>query len=143
MEERHRGRRCHDVPGLAGRLDLHVPRVRHPEPRVRARGMPRAANHHLDHARSHPDPLDHLVHQDRAARHSAHLVSCDELLHVLVLLGARVAPEPDLQPVPHRPGARVARPGRWPAGRMLLYAWTLLAPYCLRHYRDFGIEFDD
>jgi hypothetical protein len=26
---------------------------------------------------------------------------------------------------------------------LLLYAWTLLAPYCLRHYRDFGIEFDD
>jgi len=25
---------------------------------------------------------------------------------------------------------------------MLLYAWTLLAPYCLRNYRDFGIEFD-
>ena len=25
---------------------------------------------------------------------------------------------------------------------LLLYAWTLLAPYCLREYRDFGIEFD-
>jgi len=25
---------------------------------------------------------------------------------------------------------------------LLLYAWTLLAPYCLRNYRDFGIEFD-
>jgi len=25
---------------------------------------------------------------------------------------------------------------------LLLYGWTLLAPYCLRDYRDFGIEFD-
>jgi len=25
---------------------------------------------------------------------------------------------------------------------LLLYGWTLLAPYCLREYRDFGIEFD-
>ena len=25
---------------------------------------------------------------------------------------------------------------------LLMYAWTLLAPYLLRHHRDFGIEFD-
>jgi len=25
---------------------------------------------------------------------------------------------------------------------LLMYAWTLLAPYCLREYRDFGVEFD-
>jgi len=25
---------------------------------------------------------------------------------------------------------------------LLMYAWTLLAPYMLRDYRDFGIEFD-
>ena len=25
---------------------------------------------------------------------------------------------------------------------LLIYAWTLLAPYLLRDYRDFGIEFD-
>ena len=26
---------------------------------------------------------------------------------------------------------------------LLMYAWTLLAPYLLRESRDFGIEFDD
>ena len=25
---------------------------------------------------------------------------------------------------------------------LLLYGWTLLAPYLLRHVRDFGVEFD-
>jgi len=25
---------------------------------------------------------------------------------------------------------------------LVLYGWTLLAPYCLRETRDFGIEFD-
>ena len=25
---------------------------------------------------------------------------------------------------------------------LLMYAWTLLAPYLLREHRDFGIEFD-
>merc|ERR1711988_92486 len=25
---------------------------------------------------------------------------------------------------------------------LLMYGWTLLAPYLLREYRDFGVEFD-
>jgi len=25
---------------------------------------------------------------------------------------------------------------------LLMYGWTLLAPYCLREVRDFGVEFE-
>lgn len=39
-----------------------------------------------------------------------------------------------------RPPARPQVLSQWVC--LVLYAWTLLAPYLLREYRDFGIEFD-